>query len=235
MQFGKKTQMDETFLMENMMGPNCLRHIEDLAEKVTVKPGSRVLDLACGKGLTSIFLATEYDVTVFAADLWIEPTENFERFKKLGLDDRIIPIHAEAHDLPFANEYFDAVFCVDAYHYFGAEEGYLDKHLLPLVAGGGNLAVSIPGLQRDFTKGVPEALKPFWEDDMNFYSVKWWKELWERSPGVEIQHSYSQPCHTRAWEEWLRCDNPYAKQDIAMMQAEGGKYFDSIGMIAAKK
>ena len=40
----------------------------------------RVLDLGCGKGLTSIFIAKEFDVEVYAVDLWLSATENYERF-----------------------------------------------------------------------------------------------------------------------------------------------------------
>ncbi|MGO0807151.1 hypothetical protein ACTPEF_24605, partial [Clostridioides difficile] len=41
------------------------------------------------KGISSIFLAKEFDATVFATDLWIEPTENYKRFKEFKLDDKI--------------------------------------------------------------------------------------------------------------------------------------------------
>ncbi len=60
-----------SFVKENMMGPNALMMIEELAESLKLEKGMRVLDLGCGKGLTSIFLAKEYGVTVFATDLWI--------------------------------------------------------------------------------------------------------------------------------------------------------------------
>jgi len=36
---------------------------------LTLRPGMRVLDLGCGTALTSIFLAREYDVEVWATDL----------------------------------------------------------------------------------------------------------------------------------------------------------------------
>jgi len=35
----------------------------------------RILDLGCGKGISSILLIEKYGATVFAADLWILPTE----------------------------------------------------------------------------------------------------------------------------------------------------------------
>lgn len=45
---------------------------------------------------------------------------------------KITPIHAEVHDLLFANEFFDIVICVDTYNYLGVEENYLSKYLAPL-------------------------------------------------------------------------------------------------------
>jgi cyclopropane fatty-acyl-phospholipid synthase-like methyltransferase len=62
----------------------------------------KVLDMGCGKGLTSIFLAKEYGVTVFANDLWIDATENLLRFEEAGVAAQVYPIHAEAHALPYA-------------------------------------------------------------------------------------------------------------------------------------
>ena len=39
---------------------------------------------------------------------------------------RVYPIHADAHALPYAEGFFDAIVSVDAYHYFGLEDGFLD-------------------------------------------------------------------------------------------------------------
>lgn len=235
MEFGNNTYFDKDFLLQNLMGPNCVRILDELAGKMKINQGTRILDLACGCGLTSIYLAKEYSATVYAADLWINPTDNYKRFKEFDLEDKIIPIHAEAHELPFAELYFDAVFCIDAFHYFGAEQDYLDKHLIPLVKKGGIIAVSIPGLKKDFTSAVPEKLLPFWQDDINFYSLGWWKNLWQQSEKTELLHAFSHFCHDEAWAEWLEAPHPYAKRDIKMMEAEGGKYFDTIGLIARVK
>ncbi|MEZ0537928.1 cyclopropane-fatty-acyl-phospholipid synthase family protein [Caldicellulosiruptoraceae bacterium PP1] len=232
MKFGKNTIFERDFLMKNLMGPNCLRLIEELTQKINLQPNMRVLDLGCGTGLTSIFLAKEFNVQVFAIDLWINPTENYQRFKEFGLDDKIIPIHAEAHALPFANNYFDAVISIDSYHYYGAETEFLDQYIVPLVKENGIIAVSVPGLKEDFFQGVPEELKPFWQEDMKFYSAKWWKTLWEKSPNIIINQCFSHTCHMEAWNDWLQCDNPYARSDIKLMEAENGNYFDTIGLTA---
>lgn len=231
---GKNCSYPVDFLQKNMMGPNSMRIIAELAPELHLEPGMRLLDLGCGKGLTSIFLAQEYDVTVFATDLWISATENYERIRALGLDKSVIPIQAEAHNLPFAHGYFDAAVCIDAYHYFGAEPDYLAKHWAPVVKTGGPLAIAVPGLKKDFTAGVPVELLPYWVENMNFYSCDWWRALWEASGVVKIRACAEMECFDEAWSDWLSCDNEHARQDVGMMKAEGGKYFNLVAMVAEK-
>lgn len=225
---------DKNFYRPLLMGPNCVKLADEATRGMSLASGSRTLDLGCGTGLTSMFLAERFDVTLFATDLWVSATDNYARFRHFGLDDRVYPIHAEAHDLPYAEKFFDAAFSIDSYHYFGAEEGYLEKHLVPLVKQGGIITVVVPGLQDEIcNESVPEEMKPFWVEGMNFHSCDWWRGLWERSGVVDVISVRELPCHAEAWADWLECDNEYAKNDIKMMEAEGGKYFNSV-MITAK-
>ena len=232
----RSLKYDTDFVKENMMGPNSMKIVEEVAESLKLEKGMRVLDLGCGRGLTSIFLAKEYDVTVFATDLWISATENYERIKSMGLEDKIIPIHSEAHDLPFADEFFDLAVCVDAYHYFGIEEDYLEKHFAPLVKKGGQITVAVPGLKEEFTNGVPAELQPYWFDDMTLtlHSSDWWYNLWKNCDSVSIQECKELKCLEEAWQDWLSCDNDYARRDIGMMEAEGGNYFNLVSIVATK-
>lgn len=225
---------DCNFLKENMMGPNAVKLLDELSKYFTLKADARVLDLGCGTGLTSIFLAEQYDVQVYATDLWITASDNFKRFKSRGIEDKIIPIHADAHDLPFADEFFDAIIAIDSYHYFGAEDGFVDR-MASLVKKGGFIAIAIPGLKKDFDDGVPAELIPFWEENMNFYSLEWWKSLWSKSNALTLTHAGSMCCHTEAWQDWLQCDNPYAIRDIDMIKAEQGNYFETFALIAQVK
>lgn len=222
----------EEFLLPNLMGPNCIKIAAELARHVQVLAGWRVMDLGCGTGLTSMFFADHYKAQVFATDLWITPTDNYKRFKEFGMERQVIPIHADATALPYADGYFDAVLSVDSYHYFGSNPHYLQK-LAPLVKKRGFIAVVMPGLLKEFPGEVfPAELQPFWQGDMNFHSAEWWKELWEASGLVEIIEAFDLSCHAEAWADWLKCDNPYAKHDIDMMEAEAGKYFNTVGLVA---
>jgi cyclopropane fatty-acyl-phospholipid synthase-like methyltransferase len=222
------------FAQKNMMGPNSLRIIDELLDDYKFEKGIRILDLGCGRGLTSILLAQKYDATVFAVDLWIEATENYERFKSISLEEKIVPIHANAFGLPFANDYFDAVVSIDSYHYYGCEPDYLSKHLLPLVKKNGKIFIGIPGLQKEFSNEIPEELVPFWENDMNLHSCGWWINLWAKESAIRIDECYEMKCMKEAWADWLMCKNEHAERDIEMMKAEGGKYFNLVGIKATK-
>ncbi|MCL2485514.1 MAG: methyltransferase domain-containing protein [Endomicrobia bacterium] len=225
------------FLQATMMGPNAMRISEEMASYLNIDKNTRILDLGCGCGLSSLLLAQKYDATVFAADLWISPSENSERFKALGINDKVIPVYADAtKGLPFANEYFDILFCVDAYHYFGRTPEMLPS-LIPYVKKGGYIAVAVPGWKKELENGVPEKLKPFFskEDAETFQTLDWWKNLWSKASGIEIIEAREMDCCKQAWDEWMTSPNPYAVQDAGIMEAENGEYFNIIQLVAKIK
>jgi len=222
------------FLKAAMMGPNAMRVSEELASNLNINENMRILDLGCGCGLSTLLLVKKFGASVFAADLWISPTENYERFQSIGIDDKAVPVSVDAtKGLPFANGYFDLLFTVDAYHYFGDTAEMLPS-LIPFVKKGGYIAVAIPGLKYEFGENVPEEMKPFWSDEAarTIRSLTWWKDLWSEAEGIEIADISEMNCCKQAWDEWLTCPNPYAVSDIKMMEAEGGKYFNLIQLIA---
>jgi cyclopropane fatty-acyl-phospholipid synthase-like methyltransferase len=225
---------DPAFVRANMMGPNAMKLLEELCGALPLKKGMRVLDLGCGQGLTSIFLAREFGVTVFATDLWISATDNYSRFKSQGLEHLIIPIHAEAHDLPYAEAYFDAAISLDAFQYFGADESFLDAHLAPLVKPGGRIAVGVPGFVEEYGTSIPADIAPFVKPEYNFHSTGWWRELWAKSMLVKVMSCESLPGCAEAWADWLACDNEYAISDREMMKAEGGHYFNFVGLVGER-
>jgi len=60
--FPRSSAYDPAWIVENQMGPNALWLTEFLCEAKELRPGMRVLDLGCGKALSSVFLASEFDV-----------------------------------------------------------------------------------------------------------------------------------------------------------------------------
>ena len=236
MNYPKSNKYDKQFLKENMMGPNCIKLLEELTSTLPLKKGMRVLDLGCGKGLTSIFLAKEFGVKVFATDLWITATENYNRFKEFGLEDEIIPIHANALNMPYAEDYFDAIISVDAYHYFGRDPKYMDI-LASFIKKDGIVAISVPGLKYEKHDPIPEEMLISWtpEELDTMPSCNWWKNLLEQSNDVAIDSITEMENLEECWNDWLECDNEYAKNDVASMRAGAGKYMNFISIIGRKK
>ena len=189
--FPLSSAYDPELVFPNLMGPNCLWLIEDLAQRLDLPAGSRILDLGCGTALTSIFLAREYGAEVCAADLWIDPDGNLERIRAAGVTDRVFPLRAEARSLPFPDGFFDAVVSIDAYHYFGTEVRYL-SYLAQFVRPGGVIAIASPANTvdpDDAPTPAPALFEAFGADWFTFRSPAWWRRHWERTRGVAVEEA----------------------------------------------
>ena len=225
-EFPRSANYDPDWVLANMMGPNALWLTESLAGCMDLSPTMRVLDMGCGKAMSSIFLAKEYGVQVWAADLWVDASDNFARICAAGVEDRVFPIHAEAHALPFADGFFDVMLSVDAYHYFGTDDLYLENHMARLVRPGGQMGIVVPGLVEELNSDeVPEHLRAYWEPDFfSFHSPAWWKRHWERSGVVTVELSDLVP---DGWSLWMASDLLWSKHL--------GKASDEAAMLAADK
>ena len=51
----RSAEYDPRWVLENQMGPNALWLTEWMCQAMRLHPGMRVLDLGCGRGLSSIF------------------------------------------------------------------------------------------------------------------------------------------------------------------------------------
>ncbi|MEU2061522.1 methyltransferase domain-containing protein [Streptomyces sp. NPDC013455] len=203
-QYPRSSRYDARWTIENQMGPHALWLLEWLAPALRLEglsPDARVLDLGCGRAMTSVFLAREYGVQVTAADLWVKPDENAVRLAEAGVAGQVLPVHAEAHDLPFGEGSFDAIVSVDAYQYFGTDDLYLPS-LTRLLRPGGRIGVVVPALREEIDGAEPpEHLKPFWEPAYwCFHSAGWWRRHWTRSGAVEVETA---DWLTDGWREWL--------------------------------
>lgn len=225
-------------LMAKMMGPNPLMLEEELMAGHRIPAGSTVCDLGSGQGLTSVFLVKEYGMKVYAADLWSDPEDNRRFFDQTGLSrEQIIPVRADAADLPFEREFFDAVVSTDSYHYFGRDPDFLDTKLLPFVKPGGYIHIAVPGMRKDCRDHIPDVLLLSFtpQDPETFHDAEWWAELPGRSKDAEILNVSPMETHMEAWEDWLLQENDHAVGDRKSMRAGGGKYLNFVRMDLRKK
>lgn len=239
--FPRSSTYDPMWIVDNLMGPHVLWLAEYLSEAVDLKPDMRVLDLGCGKAISSIFFAKEFGVQVTAADLWIKPSENQRRIDAAGVADRVTPIHAEAHALPFAEDSFDAIVSLDAYQYFGTDDLYLGT-IAKFLKPGGRLGIIVPGLAHEID-AVPDNIRPWWEWDFCcFHSPQWWRRHWEKTGLVAVDDaSWMEDGHA-LWLDWYRAtihllEGFHAKSatdGIAMLEADTEKLFGFTRVVAQR-
>lgn len=246
-QFPRSAAYAPEWMLRNLMGPNAVWLAEALSQAMDLRPGMRVLDMGCGRAISSVFLAREFGLQVWAADLWIKPTDNWQRIQEAGLGDRVFPISAEAHALPFADEFFDAIVSVDAYHYFGTDDLYL-RRFARLVKPGGQLGIVVPGLTRELEAGgddegagggLPEHLAPFWESDLwSFHSPAWWRRHWAHSGMVEVETADLLPDGWQSWLLWLEVAGehgyPTSPDEAEMLRQDRGRTLGFTRMVARR-
>ncbi len=238
-QFPRASTYDPAWVLENAMGPNVLWLTEFLADAMHLEPGMRVLDMGCGRAMSSIFLAREYGVQVWATDLWIPAGENWQRIRKAGLEDRVFPIHAEAHALPYADDFFDALVSMDAYHYFGTDDLYIGSYAR-LVRPKGLIGIVVPGVSEELTGGVPAELAACWPWEFcSLHGPGWWRAHWAKTGQVEVVLADSLPDGWRHWLHWeeLRiehgADGGYGS-DAQVLRLDGGKRLGFTRVVARR-
>src|SRR5512139_1125174 len=133
-------------IYEDCLGGGALYLAARMVRTMRLSPGAIVLDLGCGKGTTSMFLVRHFEARVIALDLWTGATFLDRKFSARGYRDRIVPLQMDITErLPFADEYFDAIFCMNSLSFYGGSVGFLE-HLLKHLKQGGQFAVGMETL-----------------------------------------------------------------------------------------
>jgi SAM-dependent methyltransferase len=246
--FTRSSKYDPKWVLENEMGPNALWLTEWLCRAMELEPGMRLLDMGCGKCLSSVFLAREFGVQVWANDLWIGPTDNWQHIRQAGLEESVFPIRAEAHALPYAEGFFDAIVSLDSYHYYGTDDLYL-KQFVRFVKPGGRIGIVVPGLMRNLEGGkAPEHLarrQPngdrFWDpaECFSFHTVAWWRRLWEQTGLVNVETADTLP---DGWRHWLQFEKAKLiahtnrhTDEVPALEADQGRYLGFVRLVARRR
>lgn len=156
----------------------------------------------------------------------------------MGLtNEEIIPVKADATDLRFDKNFFDAVISTDSYNYFGRDEKYLDEKLLPFVKKGGYIYITVPGMKRDCHNDIHEELLLSWNKEQLDYihDIYYWKNIVSKSNDSEIVSIYEMEGNEECWNDWIKCGNEYSRNDKKAIEAGALKYLNFIAIILRKK
>ena len=210
--FPRASRYDPAFLMREPFGAHPLWMTEWLCEELDLEPGMRVLDLGCGHAKSSIFLAKEFDLEVWATDLWIAAEHNRETVREHALTERIHCVDADARALDFEHAFFDAILSIDAYPYFGTDDlclPYLGQFLRPR----GQIGFAGAGLMRELAHPIPMPTRLVWGPDMwCLHTADWWRTHWTRTGLVDLRVADTLENGIDYWKRWSRangCDSDF--------------------------
>ncbi len=169
---------------------------------LNLQPGQKVLDLGCGKGETTVYMTQHYEVQVKALDLWTSAEFLTQKFTACGVSTRASAIQMDVTGpLPYAENEFDAIFCMNSFNFYGANPGFL-AHLLKHLRSGGRLCIGGEVLSEEFTPeqlanppyvysftlpAPNEQVNVFTGDFITQHTSGWWRDFFQASGLVEVE------------------------------------------------
>jgi SAM-dependent methyltransferase len=194
--------------LQNPTTPEKLRLVGEL---LRLRPETRVLDLACGRGGPAVVLASSFGCRITGVER--EPAfvaAARTRVAEAGLDDRVEIVQADARAYALSADDWDVALCLGATFVWDGLPGTLNA-LVTAVGPGGRIAVGEPY----WRTAVPAP-----PDDLGYVSLS---ETVVRFEGAGLapvgvvaasldDWDRYESLHWRAVEEWLaeNPDDPYA-------------------------
>lgn len=122
----------------------------------------------------------------------------------------------DANNLPFLKHQFDGLVSVDAYHYFGVEEGFFENKILPFLNKDSTVVIAVPGIKDEYCDQNEVLLKDWLGKEACLLKSKsYWTNLFKRCQSLKEMDSF-----LKAWKEWFETNHKLAKKDE--------EFFDSI-------
>jgi len=173
---------DRGWIKKNSMSVNVLYNLETLCKTMTFFPGLKILDLGCGKAITSIFLAMEFDARVWAVDPYVSAAANYRHIAEMNCQDKVFPMNLKAGRIRFPYQFFDAIIAVNSYSYFGNNESFI-PFISRFLKPSGQLGIIDIGLDKEIRR-KPDFIKQYNTERWHYmHSLEWWVKKWER-PGM---------------------------------------------------
>ncbi|HQY50774.1 MAG TPA: methyltransferase domain-containing protein [Ignavibacteria bacterium] len=186
--FPLSSRYNESWVRRNSLGENVLYNLECLCEILNMNSGMKILDLGCGKAISAIFLANEFNSKVWAVDPKMNPSSNLIRIREMGCEENVLPLKLEANALPFPEEFFDLIIAVDSFMYFGTDFGFTDYITKFLKPGGQIGIVDICTHNEQYEKDRIAEKKINIDDNPDYIkSLDWWSNLWNDCPDLDLK------------------------------------------------
>jgi arsenite methyltransferase len=150
---------------------------KELIELCHIGKDTYVLDVGCGAGATTSYLAETYGCRVVGVDLRESMVvRSSERAQKLGVTDLVEFRAADAQELPFDDATFDAVLCESVATFIEDKQRVVGE-LARVVKPGGYVGLNEEIWLKEPTPEVAEHVKTMWPVKSNVSTAEGWETL----------------------------------------------------------
>jgi arsenite methyltransferase len=158
-----------------------------LLERCRIAAGSCVLDVGCGVGATTCYLAKTYGCRVVGVDLRESMVGlSSERARKEGVRDLVEFRVADAQDLPFEDATFGVVLC-ESVATFVRDRQRVANELVRVVRAGGRVGLN----EEVWLKAPPDEIvwfvKRTWDIELGVPTREQWVEMLERAGLFDLE------------------------------------------------
>lgn len=195
-------------VLENTLHPGGLKLTERLAGVSMLKPGSKVLEIGCGKGITAIFLAQNYGCSITGIDISpVQIGSARERAKNENMSEKTSFITADCQELPLFADYFDMVFSECSISLVQNKKRIFDEIWRVLKPGGRLTITDLIRRDNEVTKGSSFALFPCID---NVESLKGYRKLLK---SMGFRNIHTEDCSIALKEAFFRMRLRFGRMD----------------------
>jgi len=99
------------------------------------------------------------------------------------------------------------------------------------------LYICIPGMKMDCHDNLPPELLLSWTPEAldTIHDAGYWRNIISHTHGVDILSIHEMESNEEVWNDWLDCDNEYARGDRTTIEAGGCKYLNFIAAVLRRQ
>jgi tocopherol O-methyltransferase len=191
--------------------------IEQLASRAQIPRNARVLDVGCGVGGSSLWLAKNLDCSVLGITISpVQASMATEKARLEGLQDSVLFRVMDANQLDLPGESFDAIWVIECSEHLN-NKGHFIENCYQLLKPGGVLALCAWLVAEELESDEQTRLVENVCRGMLLPSLASLKDYtdWMRASGFE--HVETEEITKRVEETWSRCASLVERPEIKMI------------------